>query len=97
MEKTVVKMERKEKRAVLNRVKGCAAIILLELVFWEYGVFLYFLLLLLLLHTLYAFYKNPKQTSWFEFFLVAFLIPPQINLSSRILIRSLVFHAETGT
>ena len=63
MEKTVLKMERKEKRAVLNRVKGCAAIILLELVFWEYGVFLYFLLLL---HTLYAFYKNPKQTSLFE-------------------------------
>ena len=38
MEKTVVKMERKEKRAVLNRVKGCAAIIL-ELVFWEYVVY----------------------------------------------------------
>ena len=51
MEKTVVKMERKEKRAVLNRVKGCAAIILYS---WCFGssVFLYFLLLLLLLHIL---------------------------------------------
>ena len=66
MEKTVVKMERKEKRAVLNRVKGCAAIILLELVFWEYGVFLYFLLLLL--HTCTPFIKTLNRRLGLNFF-----------------------------
>ena len=101
MEKTVVKMERKEKRAVLNRVKGCAAIILYS---WCFGssVFLYFLLLLLLLHTCTPFIKtlNRRRLGLNFFFIVwgPFLIPPHNNLSSRILIRSLSFHAlETGT
>ena len=100
MEKTVVKMERKEKRAVLNRVKGCAAIILYS---WCFGssVFLYFLLLLLL-HTCTPFIKtlNRRRLGLNFFFIVwgPFLIPPHNNLSSRILIRSLSFHAlETGT
>ena len=67
MEKTVVKMERKEKRAVLNRVKGCAAI-LLELVFWEYQCIFVLPSSSSSSSHLYAFYKNPKQTSFFEFF-----------------------------
>ena len=84
MEKTVLKMERKEKRAVLNRVKGCAAIILLELVFWEYGVFLYFLLLLLLLHTCTPFIKTLNRRLGLNFFFVGRIFdpPPQNNLSS---------------
>ena len=73
MEKTVVKMERKEKRAVLNRVKGCAAIILYS---WCFGssVFLYFLLLLLL-HTCTPFIKTLNRRRLGLNFFLLFGVP----------------------